>query len=57
MLAFLFSPTGEGVQDTVVAGEEAEILGTGEWLRGLERPGNWMSRALGWTIGRRGRVV
>ena len=41
----------------VVAGEEAVILGTGEWLMGLEIPGSWMSRALGGTMLRRGRVV
>ena len=57
MLAFLLRLIGEGVEEMVVAGEEADILGTGEWLRGLVRAGTWRSRALGGTsdIGRRGR--
>ena len=46
MLAFLLRLIGEGVEEMVVAGEEADILGTGEWLRGLVRAGTWRSRAL-----------
>ena len=59
MLAFLFRLIGEGVEEMVVAGEEADILGTGEWLRGLVRAGTWRSRALGGTsdMGRRGRCA
>ena len=57
MLAFLLRLMGEGVEEMVVAGEEAEILGTGDRLRGLVRAGIWRSRALGETrdIGTRGR--
>ena len=57
MLAFLLRLMGEGVEEMVVAGEEAEILGTGDRLRGLVRAGICRSRALGETrdIGTRGR--
>ena len=57
MLAFLLRLIGEGVEEMVVAGEEEDILGTGDWLRGLVRAGTWRSRALGGTrdIGTRGR--
>ena len=40
ILAFLFRLTGEGVVEMEVAGEEAVILGTGEWLMGLDMPGS-----------------
>ena len=40
MLAFLLRLVGEGVEEMVVAGEEALILGTGEWLMGLDIPGS-----------------
>ena len=45
-MAFLLRLTGDGVDGMVVAGEELEILGTGELEGGDVSGGGWMSTAL-----------